>query len=68
LNSKARSTVNGPPEPETMVDAKLYATLGCPFSEKWDEPSQVAGDFAVVRSLAQLDQTEEEDLPDTCQS
>ncbi len=54
-NSASFSKVTGLAAPPTPIDARAYAEHGYPFFEMWEEPTDVAGDFAKVKSVAQIE-------------
>ncbi|KAF3012951.1 hypothetical protein E8E14_000046 [Neopestalotiopsis sp. 37M] len=56
LDSESFSDVTGLPPPPTPVDAETYAQHGYPFFEIWgEEKTGVRGDFAEVKSVAQIE-------------
>ncbi|KAF2275220.1 ubiquitin-domain-containing protein [Westerdykella ornata] len=60
VDSSAYKQVTGHEPPETPIDAALYAKYGYPFFELPEEKSGIHGDFAAVKSVAQLDNRFEE--------
>ncbi|KAK2012979.1 integral membrane protein [Colletotrichum eremochloae] len=56
LDVESFSAVTGQPAPDTPVDAQSYAKSGYPFFEIWgEEKSGIKGDFAEVKSVAQME-------------
>ncbi|ETS85788.1 hypothetical protein PFICI_03813 [Pestalotiopsis fici W106-1] len=56
LDSESFTEVTGLPPPPTPVDAETYAQNGYPFFEIWgEEKTGVKGDFAEVKSVAQIE-------------
>ncbi|KAK2003650.1 integral membrane protein [Colletotrichum falcatum] len=56
LDVESFSAVTGRPPPDTPVSARSYAENGYPFFEVWgEEKSGVKGDFAEVKSVAQIE-------------
>ncbi|KAK1984817.1 integral membrane protein [Colletotrichum cereale] len=56
LDVESFCVVTGQPAPDTPVDAQSYAHRGYPFFEIWgEEKSGIKGDFAEVRSVAQIE-------------
>jgi hypothetical protein len=56
LNSANFQRITGLPQPQTPVDVQTYVAHGFPFFEMWEEPSDIAGDFAIVQSVGQIDE------------
>ena len=54
LNSGRFQEVTGLAPPPTPANAKLYAELGFPFFDLWEEKTTVAGDFSNIKSVGQL--------------
>jgi hypothetical protein len=59
LNSACFESVTGEAALQSPVDAKTYADLGYPFFDMYEEPSGITGNFAQVKSVAELDDEEE---------
>lgn len=55
LNSLCFEYVTGIPAPPTPVTAAVYAEHGFPFFDMYEEPTDVHGDFAKVKSIAQIE-------------
>jgi hypothetical protein len=55
LNSSRFQEITGLAPPETPASADLYAELGYPFFDLWEEKTTVAGDFSGVKSVGQLE-------------
>ncbi|EFQ27093.1 integral membrane protein [Colletotrichum graminicola] len=56
LDVESFSAVTGQPAPDTPINAQSYAESGCPFFEIWgEEKSGIKGDFAEVKSVAQIE-------------
>ncbi|KAK1580502.1 uncharacterized protein LY79DRAFT_561311 [Colletotrichum navitas] len=56
LDVESFSAVTGQPALDTPIDAKSYAESGYPFFEIWgEEKSGIKGDFAEVKSVAQIE-------------
>jgi hypothetical protein len=58
INSSNFTMVTGSKAPETPIDAKTYAEYDYPFSQLWEEPTDMAGDFSNVKSTAQIPELE----------
>ncbi|KAH8595364.1 hypothetical protein B0O99DRAFT_155247 [Bisporella sp. PMI_857] len=55
LNTAYFQQVTGFPALESPVDAKTCAAYGIPFYDMKEAPTEVAGDFRGVKSIAQMD-------------
>ncbi|KAI0132420.1 hypothetical protein BJ170DRAFT_592377 [Xylariales sp. AK1849] len=62
LNTLAFARITGKPAPETPISAKTYSDHALPFYNLYEEPSVVQGDFSSVKSLAKLEDNEDEPL------
>ncbi|KAI1102130.1 hypothetical protein F4804DRAFT_313964 [Jackrogersella minutella] len=56
LNSVAFRRVTGKKPPPSPVKASTYADAGLPFFSMYEEPSGVAGNFQVVKSVNEIEQ------------
>ncbi|KAI1769829.1 hypothetical protein F4818DRAFT_310234 [Hypoxylon cercidicola] len=56
LNTAAFRRVTGRNPPPCPVNASTYAAAGLPFFKLYEEPSGIAGDFAAVQSVNQIEQ------------
>ncbi|KAH6642766.1 integral membrane protein [Boeremia exigua] len=59
LNSIYYEAVTGKHPPTRPLSAARYARYGLPFFKLYEEPSAVHGNFASVKSIAQIDQSED---------
>jgi hypothetical protein len=59
LNSACFESVTGQAALQSPINAKTYADLGYPFFDMYEEPSGVTGNFAQVKSVAELDDDDE---------
>jgi hypothetical protein len=59
LNSAAYKAVTGEAPPLAPMDVATYAALGYPFYKMYEEPTGIHGEFSKVKSIAELDKTEE---------
>lgn len=57
LNSAAFRRVTGEDPPPCPVTTSAYAAAGLPFFKLYEEPSGIAGDFAAVKSVNQIEQS-----------
>lgn len=64
LNSVHYSHVTGKEPHDPGIDAETYAAYGFPFFKMYEEPTDVAGEFGKVKSVAEMDGVEEEGLRD----
>lgn len=55
LNSSSFEYMTGISAPPTPITAAVYARHGFPFFDMYEEPTDVHGDFAKVRSIAQIE-------------
>lgn len=62
LNSNMFKEVTGRAPPSTPVSARIYAQHGYPFFKLYEESSDVKGDFSTVKSVAEIDNEDEEDV------
>ena len=62
LNSNSFRDITGKAPPSTPVSATTYAQHGYPFFKLYEEPSDVKGDFSKVKSVAEIDNKDEEDI------
>ena len=62
LNSAVYHAVTGETPPTRPMTAKDYATHGFLFFELYEEPSTIHGNFGKVKSIAQLDAVEDEEV------
>lgn len=60
LNSQHYFHVTGQAPPEPPISATTYAWYGYPFFKIYEEPSIVAGTFGAVKSVAHLDEMDED--------
>lgn len=65
VNSALFQQITGEAAPPTPVDARVYALTGFPFYEMYEEASAVHGDFSGVRSIAQIENMQEEKVEPT---
>ncbi|QPC69412.1 hypothetical protein HYE68_000164 [Fusarium pseudograminearum] len=63
LNSASFERVTGKKPPQSPITAKWYADAGYPFFSIYEEPTTICGDFAGVKSVAEIDGTTEESMP-----
>jgi hypothetical protein len=62
LNSESFMAVTGRAPPSSPVDAKTYQQHGYPFFDIWNEElSGVKGNFAVVKSVGEMDESKAKD-------
>ncbi|KAH7066018.1 integral membrane protein [Paraphoma chrysanthemicola] len=54
LNSAVYKAVTGTAPPTEPIDAKTYKDHGLPFFKMYEEPSGIAGDFGLVKSVGQI--------------
>jgi hypothetical protein len=59
LNTLHFEHVTGFRAPDPPIDSSTYAEYGYPFFSMYEEPTQVSGDFARVRSIGQIDGVQE---------
>jgi hypothetical protein len=58
LNSESFMAVTGRAPPSSPIDAKTYQQHGYPFFDIWNEElSGVKGDFKVVKSVGEMDES-----------
>jgi hypothetical protein len=58
LNSESFMEVTGRAPPSSPIDAKTYQQHGYPFFDIWNEElSGVKGDFGVVKSVGEMDES-----------
>jgi hypothetical protein len=57
LNSLHFQHVTGIAPPNSPVSAATYARHGYPFFSMYEEPSTVVGQFSIVKSVGQIDNT-----------
>jgi hypothetical protein len=58
LNSESFMAVTGRAPPSSPIDAKTYQQHGYPFFDIWNEElSGVKGDFGVVKSVGEMDES-----------
>lgn len=62
LNSALYKAVTGSPPPMLPMDAQTYKRYGFPFFAMYEEPSGVFGEFSLVKSVAQIDKVNEEEV------
>lgn len=60
LNAACFQAVTGLSPPPTPISAETYKILGLPFFAMYEEPSDIHGDFAGVKSVAELEGQKEE--------
>jgi hypothetical protein len=64
LNSTSFKHVTGKDPPESTISAKTYADAGYPFFSMYEEPTTtISGDFEGLKSVAQVDEVNEESMP-----
>lgn len=59
LNSLHYQHVTGEEPPFSYVSADMYTRYGYPFYKVYEEPSEVAGNFAGVQSVNEIDEMED---------
>jgi len=59
LNSQSFGSITGSAPPNSPIDASTYAKYGYPFFRMYEEPTDVAGEFSMVKSVGQIDETPE---------
>jgi hypothetical protein len=58
LNSESFMAITGRAPPSSPIDAKTYQQYGYPFFDIWNEElSGVKGDFEVVKSVGEIDES-----------
>jgi hypothetical protein len=58
LNSESFMAVTGHAPPTSPIDAKTYQSHGYPFFDIWNEElSGVKGDFGIVKSVGEMDES-----------
>ena len=62
LNSVFYKYVTGNSLPSKPMDAKTYAEHGMPFFKIYEESSGISGDFSMVKSVAQIANSKEENV------
>ncbi|KAF2128768.1 integral membrane protein [Dothidotthia symphoricarpi CBS 119687] len=62
LNAAVYKAVTGDAPPSKPPNAETYKENGLPFFKMYEEPSGISGDFGLVKSVAQIDETEEEEV------
>lgn len=63
LDSASFKHVTGKKPPRSPVSAKTYADAGYPFFAMYEESTTIAGDFQGLKSIAQIDEVNEESMP-----
>lgn len=62
LNAACFKHVTGRTPPLSPITAATYAKLKLPFFKLYEEPSDIKGDFDLVKSVAEIDKEEEADI------
>jgi ubiquitin len=57
LNSVVYKEVTGTAPPSNPPNAQTYKQYGLPFFEMYEEPSGISGDFGLVKSVGEIDDT-----------
>jgi hypothetical protein len=57
LNSAAYRAVTGDIPPTLPIDATAYTKLGFPFFKNYEELSGIRGNFAAVKSVAEIEKS-----------
>ncbi|KAH7186038.1 uncharacterized protein B0J16DRAFT_372763 [Fusarium flagelliforme] len=64
LNSTSFQHVTGKTPPQSPISAETYADAGYPFFSMYEEPiTTISGDFEGLKSVAQVDEVNEESMP-----
>lgn len=62
LNSAVYQAVTGTAPPSQPIDAETYKEHGLPFFKMYEEPSGISGDFSMVKSVGEIDGTEDKSV------
>ncbi|KAF2006172.1 integral membrane protein [Amniculicola lignicola CBS 123094] len=62
LNSVNYREVTGGDPPPTPIDAETYKMHGLPFFDLYAEPTGIVGDFSNVKSVAEIDEANENEV------